>query len=167
MLRSGQLGPEGSDVGGGGPSRQGLIRELVAGIVNTVRSARTRIDTSPVLLSPPELIDGQPSRLRNLAVALVVARVIAPAPKLATARGLRAETASSSLGQVLGVGGCDEDEPRPSKPKGMSTSEDFTTWWRSLRVGERLSGLKATRVCLHSSQCIREHSIHNRDSSTD
>lgn len=57
-----------------------------------------------------EMIDPEPSRARELAVALVVARVICPAPKLATARGLRDETASSSLGRVLGVGRCDEDD---------------------------------------------------------
>ena len=57
-----------------------------------------------------ELIDPEPSRQRDLALALVVARVIAPGPKLATARGLRAETASSSLGKVLGVSRSDEDD---------------------------------------------------------
>ena len=36
--------------------------------------------------------------------------MIAPGSKLATARGLRAETATSSLGQVLGVACCDEDD---------------------------------------------------------
>jgi hypothetical protein len=61
-------------------------------------------------LGMPELIDAAPSRSRDLALALVVARVLAPASKLATARGLRAETASSSLGEVLGVGGADEDD---------------------------------------------------------
>jgi hypothetical protein len=57
-----------------------------------------------------ELIDAVPSRPRDLALALVVARVLAPASKLATARGLRSETASSSLGEVLGVAGADEDD---------------------------------------------------------
>ena len=41
---------------------------------------------------------------------MVVAAVIAPDSKLATARGLRTETATSSLGAVLGVAGCDEDD---------------------------------------------------------
>ena len=36
--------------------------------------------------------------------------MIAPGSKLATARALRAETATSSLGAVLGVAGCDEDD---------------------------------------------------------
>ena len=57
-----------------------------------------------------ELLDPAPSRHRDLVMAMLVAQVIAPASKLATARGLRTETASSSLGQVLGVGGCDEDD---------------------------------------------------------
>jgi hypothetical protein len=42
--------------------------------------------------------------------AMAVAQVIAPDSKLAIARGLQAETAASSLGEVLGVGGCDEDD---------------------------------------------------------
>jgi transposase len=57
-----------------------------------------------------ELIDGTPSRKRDLVTAMLVAQVIDPGSKLAVARGLRAETATSSLGQVLGVGGCDEDD---------------------------------------------------------
>lgn len=61
-------------------------------------------------LGIPELIDPEPSRMRDLAVALVLSRVLFPGPKLATARGLRSETASSSLGQVLGVAGVDEDD---------------------------------------------------------
>ena len=57
-----------------------------------------------------ELIDPVPSRQRNLVTAMAVAQVIAPDSKLAIARGLREETAASSLGEVLGVGGCDEDD---------------------------------------------------------
>ena len=57
-----------------------------------------------------ELIDPAPSRRRDLVCAMVVAAVIAPDSKLATARGLRTETATSSLGAVLGVAGCDEDD---------------------------------------------------------
>ena len=37
-------------------------------------------------------------------------QVIAAESKLATARGLRTETATSSLGQVLGIASCDEDD---------------------------------------------------------
>ena len=44
-----------------------------------------------------------PGRMRDLAVAAVVARIIDPVSKLATARELNAETASTSLGVVLGL----------------------------------------------------------------
>jgi hypothetical protein len=57
-----------------------------------------------------ELIDPVPSRHRDLVTAMAVAQVIAPDSKLAIARGLRDATAASSLGEVLGVGGCDEDD---------------------------------------------------------
>jgi hypothetical protein len=61
-------------------------------------------------LGVEELIDSTPSRRRDLVTAMLVAQVVDPGSKLATARGLRAETATSSLGEVLGVGGCDEDD---------------------------------------------------------
>src|SRR5690349_5513710 len=57
-----------------------------------------------------ELVDPVPSRQRDLVVAMAVAQVIAPDSKLAIARGLREQTAASSLGDVLGVGSCDEDD---------------------------------------------------------
>jgi Transposase DDE domain len=57
-----------------------------------------------------ELIDPEPSRHRDLVMAMAVAQVIAPDSKLAIARGLREETAASSLGEVLDVGSCDEDD---------------------------------------------------------
>jgi hypothetical protein len=57
-----------------------------------------------------ELIDPAPSWHRDLVTAMAVAQVIAPDSKLAIARGLRDQTASSSLGEVLGLGSCDEDD---------------------------------------------------------
>jgi hypothetical protein len=49
-------------------------------------------------------------RYRDLAIALIVNRVIAPASKLATVRALNPETAASSLGQRLGLGEVGEAE---------------------------------------------------------
>jgi Transposase DDE domain len=57
-----------------------------------------------------ELIDPAPSRHRDLVTAMAVAQVIAPDSKLAIARGLRDQTAASSLGEVLHLGSCDEDD---------------------------------------------------------
>src|SRR6478672_3258613 len=61
-------------------------------------------------LGVEELIDATPSRARDLVTAMLVAQVIDPGSKLAVARGLRAETATSSLGRLLGVASCDEDD---------------------------------------------------------
>ncbi|MBV8401979.1 MAG: IS1634 family transposase [Acetobacteraceae bacterium] len=61
-------------------------------------------------LGMAELIDPTPSRHRELVCAMLAATVIAPDSKLAIARGLRTETATSSLGAVLGVACCDEDD---------------------------------------------------------
>jgi len=49
-------------------------------------------------------------RRRDLIIAMIVSRLIAPASKLATARGLDPATAASSLGEALGLGAVDEDE---------------------------------------------------------
>jgi transposase len=61
-------------------------------------------------LGMPELIDPTPSRPRNLVLAMLIGQIIEPGSKLAIARGLRAQTATSSLGAVLGVSGADEDD---------------------------------------------------------
>ena len=45
-----------------------------------------------------------PQRRRDLALALIIARLLDPAAKLATARMLDTETASHSLGETLGLG---------------------------------------------------------------
>jgi hypothetical protein len=56
------------------------------------------------------LLPGKPKRLSKLALGLIVARVIEPAAKLATARQLSEATAAHSLGALLDLGTVDEDE---------------------------------------------------------
>ena len=51
-----------------------------------------------------------PKELQPLLLAMLVARVIAPASKLATHRLLHDDTANSSLGRVLGVGQCNAED---------------------------------------------------------
>src|SRR6476659_8944161 len=80
-----------------------ITRSLPRGHVAAVRGTARRRGVD-------ELIDAEPSRKRDLVVAMLVAQVIDPGSKLATARGLRTETATSSLGQLLSVSGCDEDD---------------------------------------------------------
>src|SRR3982074_1514950 len=62
------------------------------------------------------LVPDKPRRLARLALALIVARVIEPAAKLATARQLSEATAAHSLGDLLGLGalGGDGLSPPPS-----------------------------------------------------
>ena len=50
------------------------------------------------------------NRCRDVVLAMIVARLIAPASKLATAKALDPATAGSSLGTALGLGAVDEDE---------------------------------------------------------
>jgi hypothetical protein len=57
-----------------------------------------------------ELIGPEPARQRDLVTAMITAAVTDGSSKLATARGLRPQTAASSLGEVLGLGSCDEDD---------------------------------------------------------
>src|SRR3977135_3290477 len=80
-----------------------ITRSLPHGHVAAVLGTAQRLGVE-------ELIDATPSRTRDLVVAMLIAQVIGPGSKLATARGLRTQTATSSLGQVLGVTGCDEDD---------------------------------------------------------
>jgi transposase len=80
-----------------------IVRSLPHGHVAAVLGALRNLGLA-------ELIDPVPSRSRDLVVAMIVAQVIDPSSKLACARGLRSETASSSLGEVLGLTGADEDD---------------------------------------------------------
>ena len=50
------------------------------------------------------------SRQRDLVCAMIAARILQPSSKLAMARGLDSETASSSLGEVLDLSHADEDD---------------------------------------------------------
>jgi transposase len=56
------------------------------------------------------VIDPQSSRRRDLVVAMIAARILDPASKLATARGLHSDTLHSSLGESLSLDSADETE---------------------------------------------------------
>jgi len=55
-------------------------------------------------------LDVQPSRLRDLSIAMIVARLLDPCSKLATARGLGEDTLFTSLGELLHLERADADE---------------------------------------------------------
>jgi len=77
------------------PIRRSLPHGHVAAVLGLVRS-----------LGLPGMLDRAPSRSRDLALALVAARLIAPASKLATATLL----GQTTLGAACGVEGADENE---------------------------------------------------------
>jgi transposase len=76
-----------------------IERSLPAGHVEAALAMARRLGLA-------RLLDRSPSRQRQLALALIVSRVIAPRSKLATARAL----SQSTLASELGVEGADEDE---------------------------------------------------------
>jgi len=76
-----------------------IERSLPAGHVRAGLAMARRLEFA-------RLLERAPSRERSLALALIVARVLEPASKLATARAL----GQSTLGSELGVGDACEDE---------------------------------------------------------
>lgn len=56
------------------------------------------------------ILDSTPTRQRDLVVAMIVARILDPASKLATARGLHPDTLNSSLGDLLHLDAAAESE---------------------------------------------------------
>ncbi len=56
------------------------------------------------------LIGSQRSRMRDLVISMIVWRVIHPMSKLATAQGMKKDTAFSSLGEILGLEGVEDRE---------------------------------------------------------
>src|SRR5271168_2234834 len=80
-----------------------IIRSLPHGHVDAALGTARRIGLDR-LLGP----DG--NRCRDLILALVISRILDPGSKLAAARALSPDTATSSLGEQLGLGLVDEDE---------------------------------------------------------
>ena len=56
------------------------------------------------------ILDAEPSRERDRALALIAARILEPASKLATSRSLRSETCHHTLGAELELGALNEDD---------------------------------------------------------
>lgn len=79
-----------------------IVRTQPHGHVAAVLGTLKKIGLDSILAS-------RPSEERTLCVAMIVARIIAPTSKLATARGLDVETLSSSLASELGIEDISED----------------------------------------------------------
>jgi transposase len=83
-----------------------LLRSLPHGHVAAALGTLRKIGLERILSQSGQ----QPGREVALCIAMLVARLIDPASKLATARGLTDDTATSSIGQVLELGAVDEQE---------------------------------------------------------
>ena len=80
-----------------------IIRSLPHGHVSATLGTLRKVGLE-------KLIAPRRSRQRDLVVAMIVARVIDPRSKLATARGLSGETAFTSLGELLGISDADAND---------------------------------------------------------
>ena len=80
-----------------------VVRSLPHGHVAAVLGTLKKLDLH-------NLIAPSNSRKRALVLAMIVARILDPRSKLATARGLNSETCFSSLSELLGLEKADEDE---------------------------------------------------------
>jgi transposase len=80
-----------------------IIRSLPHGHVAAALGTARKIGLDRIL-GP----DGD--RCRDLVLALLIGRILEPTSKLAAARALSPATASSSLGEALGLGAVDDDE---------------------------------------------------------
>jgi len=80
-----------------------IVRSLPHGHIAAALGTARRLGLDPRVKTAELMPPGAP-RTRLLALALIVARLIDPAAKLATARSLDAASASHSLGAVLGLG---------------------------------------------------------------
>jgi hypothetical protein len=91
------------------PGEQPFVieRSLPHGAVAAVLGAAREIGLDR-LLGPKDA--REPNRPRDLVMAMIVGRVVAPASKLATAKALDPATAASSLGVELALGEVREDE---------------------------------------------------------
>jgi hypothetical protein len=111
------------------PSQIDALRAALAGTISpsasplpdSFRIARSRPHghVAAVLgslrkLQLDSILDSQPSRQRDLVVAMIVARILDPASKLATARGFHSDTLHSSLGELLALDSVADTELYPA-----------------------------------------------------
>ena len=105
------------------PSKVEALRQVLKGDA----VASTSADSFQILRSQPHghvaaavgslrktglerLISAEPSRQRDLVVAMIAARIVEPSSKLATARALDTDTLSNSLGELLGLQQVQDDD---------------------------------------------------------
>ncbi len=125
------------------PSNFEVIRSLPHGHIAAILGMIKKLGLS-------QIISEKSSRKKNLVLAMIVARIINPKSKLATARGFNHLTCSNSLGKLLNLENATEDElyealdwllEHQSKKKRALKGQDKI----ALRVGKILNKYKVNK----------------------
>ncbi len=144
------------------PAGEGLeiVRALPYGHVAAALGIARRIGLD-------RLVSG-PQRKRDLALALIVARLIEPAAKLATARALDEATASTALGPALGLGTVTANEIYAALDwLGAQQDKIETKLAKRHLAGATLVLYDLTSTYLEGRCCPLAHHGHSRDGRAD
>jgi transposase len=114
------------------------------------------------------LIAARRSPERGRVLAMIVARILEPSSKLATARGLQEETLSSTLGEMLGLGSCSEDELYEAMDWLLPRQDKIEAALAKRHLGERTLALyDLTSTYFEGRSCPLARFGHNRDGKRD
>ncbi len=133
-----------------------IVRSLphghVAAVLGTVKK-----------LGLDRLIDPKPSPRRNQVLAMIAARILEPASKLATARGLAEATALSTLGEILDAA-LDEDDLYGAMDWLLERQERIERGLAKRHLGEGCLVLyDLTSVWMEGTRCPLARRGHSRD----
>lgn len=104
------------------------------------------------------------SRKRALVLAMIVARILDPRSKLATARGLNSETCFSSLSELLGLEKADEDELYEAMDWLVSRQESIENELAKIHLSEGALVLyDVSSTYFEGTQCPLARYGYNRD----
>lgn len=137
-----------------------IVRSLphghVAGVLGTLRK-----------IGLHRALDPAPSPMRDLVEALIVARVLAPGSKLATARGVRIETAVSTLGEELGLETITEDDFYAALDWLIERQETIEKWLAKRHLEDGTMVLYDTSSSYYTgTHCSLAKKGHSRDRKT-
>jgi transposase len=105
---------------------------------------------------------------RDRVLGMIVARILEPRSKLATARGLQPQTLSSTLGEMLGLGSCTEDELYEAMDWLLARQEKIEAALAKRHLGERTLALyDLTSSYFEGRSCPLARFGHSRDGKRD
>ena len=114
------------------------------------------------------LVAARRSPQRERVLAMIVARILAPRSKLATTRGLADATLSSTLGEVLGLEACTEDELYEAMDWLLPRQEKIEAALAKRHLGERTLALyDLTSTYFEGRHCPLARFGHSRDGKRD